>query len=314
MTPESFQRIIKFLISFIEKDKQAEGLVEKLCHRFRGTHELTQWRDIAYCLSLMNYSERTTKKFCDLYKCYADKLADEQIYESFKAILVKGRKFAKLETKTMLDEFEAKMDKQHEESARDLAATQKAERASKTGKTSPMKIKQVEEEEQEQELLEGGDDQQDEVVQPSTATGEGTDVEPAHVETEAEASEEEEVEEEEEEEEAIDYSKLKVGELKALCTEREISASGTKAALIKRLEEWDEASEEDGSEEDGSEEESEEEAEEEAEEAEDFSKLTVAVLKSRLQSLGLPTDGKKAALVERMQTQPLTASRKGNKA
>ena len=177
-----------------------------------------------------------------------------------------------------------------------------------------MKIKQVEEEEQEQEqeqeqeLLEGGDDQQDEVVQPSTATGEGTDVEPAHVETEAEASEEEE--EEEEEEEANDYSKLKVGELKALCTEREISASGTKAALIKRLEEWDEASEEDGSEEDGSEEES----EEEAEEAEDFSKLTVAVLKSRLQSLGLPTDGKKAALVERMQTQPLTASRKGNKA
>jgi hypothetical protein len=173
-----------------------------------------------------------------------------------------------------------------------------------------VKIKQVEEEEQEQELLEGGDDQQDEVVQPSTAAGEGTDVEPAHVETEAEASEEEEVEEEEEEEEAIDYSKLKVGELKALCTEREISASGTKAALIKRLEEWDEASEEDGSEEDGSEEES----EEEAEEAEDFSKLTVAVLKSRLQSLGLPTDGKKAALVERMQTQPLTASRKGNKA
>ena len=54
--------------------------------------------------------------------------------------------------------------------------------------------------------------------------------------------------------------------------------------------------------------------EEEEEAAEDFSKLTVAVLKQRLTSLGLPTDGKKAALVGRMEKQPLGASRKGNKA
>ena len=40
----------------------------------------------------------------------------------------------------------------------------------------------------------------------------------------------------------------------------------------------------------------------------------VAELKQRLSALGLPTDGKKAVLVERMQTRPLTASRKGNKA
>ena len=46
----------------------------------RSTHELTQWRDIAYCLSLMNYSEGATKKFVNLYKCYNDKLADVQIY------------------------------------------------------------------------------------------------------------------------------------------------------------------------------------------------------------------------------------------
>ena len=45
-----------------------------------------------------------------------------------------------------------------------------------------------------------------------------------------------------------------------------------------------------------------------------YSKLKVAELKQRLSALGLPTDGKKAVLVERMQTRPLTASRKGNKA
>ena len=41
---------------------QAEGLVEKLCHRFRGTEDRTQWRDIAYCLSMLNYSDRCIKK------------------------------------------------------------------------------------------------------------------------------------------------------------------------------------------------------------------------------------------------------------
>ena len=43
--------------------------------------------------------------------------------------------------------------------------------------------------------------------------------------------------------------------------------------------------------------------EEEQEVVEDISQLTVAVLKSRVKSLGLPTSGKKAALVERLQKQ-----------
>lgn len=30
---EEFQSIMKYLFEFVEKDKQAESLVEKLCHR-----------------------------------------------------------------------------------------------------------------------------------------------------------------------------------------------------------------------------------------------------------------------------------------
>lgn len=35
---ESFQTIIKFLVGFIEKDRQTEGLIEKLCQRFTSVH------------------------------------------------------------------------------------------------------------------------------------------------------------------------------------------------------------------------------------------------------------------------------------
>ena len=148
--PDQFQRIMKFLVSFIEKDKQAEGLVEKLCHRFRGTVELSQWRDIAYCLSMLNFSDRCIKKvrplimrlsapntlcrrrcraapppcslvfrqgrcvqISELQKCYADKLGDPKVYVSFQTIVAKGRKFAKPETKLLLDEYETKLAEAH---------------------------------------------------------------------------------------------------------------------------------------------------------------------------------------------------------
>ena len=34
MTPEGFREVMGFLISFIQKDKQTEAMVEKLCLRF----------------------------------------------------------------------------------------------------------------------------------------------------------------------------------------------------------------------------------------------------------------------------------------
>jgi len=33
----SLVRCCRFLMSFIQKDRQCESLVEKLCHRFRAT-------------------------------------------------------------------------------------------------------------------------------------------------------------------------------------------------------------------------------------------------------------------------------------
>ena len=32
-----FKSIMRFLFDFIQKDKQSESLVEKLCHRFKAT-------------------------------------------------------------------------------------------------------------------------------------------------------------------------------------------------------------------------------------------------------------------------------------
>jgi condensin complex subunit 1 len=61
-----FETTMRFIFTFIEKDRQAESIVEKLCQRFRLAKGERQWRDIAFCLSLLPFkSERSVKKLIE---------------------------------------------------------------------------------------------------------------------------------------------------------------------------------------------------------------------------------------------------------
>ena len=72
------------------KEKQAESIVEKLCQRFRLTEDPRQWRDIAYCLSLLPFkSERSVKKLIEGLQYYRDKLHEPGVFAQFTEILNK---------------------------------------------------------------------------------------------------------------------------------------------------------------------------------------------------------------------------------
>jgi condensin complex subunit 1 len=108
---EVFQSTMKYIFNFIEKvsmlvdvrcdsadgahqEKQAENLVEKLCQRFRDTTDEKQWRNIAFCLSLLPYkSERSLKKLIEALPFYQDKLREEKVFERFTEILQKAGRF-----------------------------------------------------------------------------------------------------------------------------------------------------------------------------------------------------------------------------
>ncbi len=76
-----FKTVIGFLIGLLDKDKHVEGMIEKLCHRFRAVEDQQECRDLAYCISLLTVSERGLKKlndqfaavptFCNKFKSYA---------------------------------------------------------------------------------------------------------------------------------------------------------------------------------------------------------------------------------------------------
>lgn len=86
----TFERTMRFIFTFIEKEKQAEAIVEKLCQRFRLATEERQWRDISFCLSLLPFkSERSMKKLIEGLPFYQDKLHEETVSRRFTEILTK---------------------------------------------------------------------------------------------------------------------------------------------------------------------------------------------------------------------------------
>lgn len=78
------------MVSDSKQEKQAENIVEKLCQRFRLSDDPRQWRDIAFCLSLLPFkSERSVKKLIEGLQFYRDKLHEPVVFERFTEILTK---------------------------------------------------------------------------------------------------------------------------------------------------------------------------------------------------------------------------------
>ncbi|XP_042208169.1 condensin complex subunit 1-like [Homarus americanus] len=126
---QHFRTIIGYIFSLIQKDKQQENLVEKLCHRFQATINTRQWRDIAYCLSLLQFSEKSVRKLGENFTCYADKLHESEVYEFFLSILANAQKQAKPEAKSLIEELEGRIQQSHEKGVEDENVVHKASNA-----------------------------------------------------------------------------------------------------------------------------------------------------------------------------------------
>ncbi|KAI9722844.1 MAG: Condensin complex subunit [Chrysothrix sp. TS-e1954] len=59
---ESFKKILKFLSSFIEKDKHAKQLAHKFAARLTRCENERQWNDVAYALSLLQHKDEEITK------------------------------------------------------------------------------------------------------------------------------------------------------------------------------------------------------------------------------------------------------------
>ena len=138
---DAFRRIMSFLFDFVKQERQTQSMVERLCNRFAQTDQFKHWQDVAYCLSLLSYSERNVRVLVEHLHLYQDKLHDEEVYESFKEIVAKSKtgniKTAaekRVEHRALIEGFEVQIQELHEKGTDRERATVRA------GKLSPEDI------------------------------------------------------------------------------------------------------------------------------------------------------------------------------
>ncbi|KAK2035669.1 hypothetical protein LX32DRAFT_550441 [Colletotrichum zoysiae] len=71
---ESFRRIIRFLLGFVEKDKHAKQLADKLAARLARCETERQWNDVAFALGLLQHkNEEITKTVSEGFRVVQSK-------------------------------------------------------------------------------------------------------------------------------------------------------------------------------------------------------------------------------------------------
>ena len=97
LPPPAFQRVMRTLLGYIDKERQADSLVERLAGRFVGVDEPAKWRDVAFCMKELPCSEKAVKKLSEHFKQFAHTLVDDEVAAHFDKLCANACRRAKPE-------------------------------------------------------------------------------------------------------------------------------------------------------------------------------------------------------------------------
>ena len=83
---DQMKKIIDTIMNEVTKEKQISILIEKLCLKFQTSANPRESRNIAYCLKLINYNEKSLRALLDLYDFWKDKLSIDDVAFEIRAI------------------------------------------------------------------------------------------------------------------------------------------------------------------------------------------------------------------------------------
>lgn len=84
----NFQAVLKYVLQYVEKEKLIEGLVEKLCLRFKLSSDC-QLHELIYCLSLLKLNGKCLTKLLEYKNLLKEKLADPIVLKHLSNLSVK---------------------------------------------------------------------------------------------------------------------------------------------------------------------------------------------------------------------------------
>ncbi|KAH9397082.1 Ncapd2p [Tyrophagus putrescentiae] len=113
MPEADFHEMIRFLFNLLEKARNTETLVVKLCQRFNNSNDERQHRDLSFCLSQLTLTERSLFNLHSNLPCFLHAVTQDAIFDNFKAIFSKFSSSPLQDVnKSLLEEMLAKMTEQ----------------------------------------------------------------------------------------------------------------------------------------------------------------------------------------------------------
>ncbi|VVC36201.1 Hypothetical protein CINCED_3A010242 [Cinara cedri] len=110
--PENdFITIMNYLLPLINKERQIESLIDKLCMRLKESFDDTQANYISYCLTRLKFTDKTLTNLSDKIDHYTDKLKNPKVYNNFNLIISTSSRLAKPTTKDILSELSIKIER-----------------------------------------------------------------------------------------------------------------------------------------------------------------------------------------------------------
>jgi condensin complex subunit 1 len=92
LSEEAFQQSMHFLLSFVQKEKHADSLLERLLIRLGAAETIRQRRYLGYCISELTVTEKGLKKLMEMIKTIKVALLDEDVFQHFRTMLARARK------------------------------------------------------------------------------------------------------------------------------------------------------------------------------------------------------------------------------
>jgi condensin complex subunit 1 len=102
-----FQKIMKFLMSFMDKERLAENLGDRLVLRLASATDGRSARDVSFCLNQIPCSEKVLKRLVEQWKTIASRCSDDLVLSNLKGVCAKAKKPTKLDKESASKDGEA---------------------------------------------------------------------------------------------------------------------------------------------------------------------------------------------------------------
>ncbi|XP_076302628.1 condensin complex subunit 1-like [Lasioglossum baleicum] len=108
ISESDFQEILKYVLNLLQKEKQVDAIIDKICTRFKLATTERQWRDFAYCLSLLQFSAKSIHRLIECLPLLKDKIHHKQVLKALQSVIDQTKK--KVTTKAACTELEEKIE------------------------------------------------------------------------------------------------------------------------------------------------------------------------------------------------------------